>query len=55
MKRFSFIIALNLLSICLFAQVKNDSIFSESEIILKTSTGDIYGTLAIPQMLKYLR
>jgi hypothetical protein len=52
MKRFSFIIALNLLSICLFAQVKNDSIFSESEIILKTSTGDIYGTLAIPHNVK---
>lgn len=52
MKRFSFIIALNLLSICLFAQVKKDSASSESEIILKTSTGEIYGTLAIPNNVK---
>lgn len=44
MKRFSFIIALNILSICVFAEVKKDSVFSESEVILKTSTGEIYGT-----------
>jgi hypothetical protein len=52
MKRFSFIIALNILSICLFAEVKKDSVFSESEVILKTSTGEIYGTLAIPNNVK---
>jgi pimeloyl-ACP methyl ester carboxylesterase len=52
MKRFSFIIALNILSIGLFAQVKNDSLYSESEVILKTSTGEIYGTLAIPNNVK---
>lgn len=52
MKRLSFIITLNILSICLFAEVKKDSVFSESEVILKTSTGDIYGTLAIPNNVK---
>ena len=52
MKRFSFIIALNILSICVFAEVKKDSVFSESEVILKTSTGEIYGTLAIPNNVK---
>ena len=52
MKRLSFIIALNILSICLFAQAKNDTVFSESEVVLKTSTGEIYGTLAIPSNVK---
>jgi uncharacterized protein len=52
MKSFSFIIVLNIFSICLFAQIKNDSVFSESEIILKTTTGEIYGTLAIPNNVK---
>jgi alpha-beta hydrolase superfamily lysophospholipase len=52
MKNLFFIIILNLLSIGLFGQIKNDSIFSTSEIILKTSTGDISGTLTIPINLK---
>lgn len=52
MKRFSFVIVLNIFSIYLFAQVKNDSVFSESEIILKTTSGEIYGTLAIPNNVK---
>jgi Lysophospholipase len=52
MKKLLFIIALNILSICLFAQERNDSIPSESEVVLKTSTGDIYGTLTIPNNVK---
>jgi uncharacterized protein len=48
MKRLLFISALNILSLCLFAQVVNDTLFTESEIVLKTSTGEIYGTLSIP-------
>jgi alpha/beta superfamily hydrolase len=48
LKILSFIIVLNLLSTGLFAQSKNDSVFSESEMILKTSTGDVFGTLTIP-------
>lgn len=52
MKKLLFIIALNILSICLFAQERNDSIPSESEVVLKTSTGDIYGTLTIPNNIK---
>ena len=35
-----------------FGQIKNDSVFSASEIILKTSTGDISGTLTIPNNAK---
>ncbi len=36
----------------LSAQNKIDSIYSESEIILKTSTGVIFGTLTIPDNIK---
>jgi uncharacterized protein len=46
------IMTLSILSICSFAQVITDSVFSESEIILKTSTGEIYGTLATPNNVK---
>jgi uncharacterized protein len=42
-------IFLCILSTGLFAQlVQSDSVFTESEIILKTPTGDISGTLTIP-------
>jgi len=52
MKNLFFVIVLCLLSIGSFGQIKNDSIFSMSEIILKTSTGDISGTLTIPALAK---
>jgi len=52
MKRLLFIIALLILSIGVFSQTKNDTVFSESEIILKTSTGDISGTLTVPCNVK---
>lgn len=45
-------IALNLVMTGLFAQTTGDSLFSESEMILKTSTGDIYGTLTVPDHVK---
>lgn len=46
-----FIIALIFLLTGSFGQT-NDSVFSVSEIILKTSTGDISGTLTIPANVK---
>lgn len=52
MKNLYFVIILNILSMGLFGQVKNDSIFSASEIVLKTSTGDIFGTLTVPNNSK---
>jgi uncharacterized protein len=46
----SFFLAISLFFLCLsiYSQEKNDSLFTESEIILKTSTGDILGTLTVP-------
>ncbi len=52
MKKLSFILFFSLLSIILFAQSKTDSVFTESEIVLKTATGDISGTLTIPNNVK---
>ena len=52
MKRLLFVIALLILSIGLFSQTKNDTVFSESEITLRTSTGDISGTLTVPVTIK---
>ncbi len=52
MKRLLFVIALLILSIGLFSQTKNDTVFSESEILLRTSTGDISGTLTVPVTIK---
>ena len=52
MKNLSFFFILNMLSLALFGQVKNDSIFSASEIVLKTPTGDIFGTLTVPNNSK---
>jgi uncharacterized protein len=48
MKSLLFIILLNLLSISLFAQTKFIPFVSESELVLKTPSGDIFGTLTIP-------
>lgn len=52
MKKISFIIVLSILAIGLFAQVPIDPVFSESEIVLKTSSGDIYGTLTVSNITK---
>lgn len=52
MKRLSFIIALGFLAISLFAQAQNSGASSETEMVLKTSTGDIYGTLTIADKSK---
>ncbi|HOV99672.1 MAG TPA: alpha/beta fold hydrolase [Bacteroidota bacterium] len=52
MKKLLFIIAVSILSIDSFAQALNDPVFSESEIVLKTSSGDIYGTLTIANITK---
>ena len=41
-------ITLYALSACLSAQDRNNSVFSESEIVLETSTGKIFGTLVVP-------
>ena len=46
------IIALCLLSAGLSAQDRIDSVFSESEIVLETSTGQIFGTLVVPGNVK---
>ncbi len=52
MKNLFFFVILNILYTGLFAQVKNDSVFSSSEIIMKTPSGDIFGTLTVPNNLK---
>ncbi len=52
MKSFICIIALNLFLSGLFAQAPNNSAYSESEMVLKTSTGDIMGTVTIPNNVK---
>ena len=52
MNTLSFIFVFNFLLTGLFEQTKNDAVFSESELVLKTSTGDIYGTLTIPNNTK---
>jgi pimeloyl-ACP methyl ester carboxylesterase len=52
MKKFFLIIGLNILSLGVFGQVQTDSLFSSSEIVLKTSTGDLFGTLTIPDNSK---
>lgn len=51
MRIFSFIITLSFIS-GLFAQTRIDSLFTESEIGLKTPTGDISGTFTIPNNVK---
>jgi len=52
MKSLSFVILLNFLSIGLFAQPKFNPFISESELVLKTPSGDISGTLTIPNNAK---
>lgn len=48
MKILSFILVFNILAIDLSAQTGNDSVFTASEVKLETATGDIYGTLTVP-------
>lgn len=48
MKLITFIIAFNIILPGLFAQNKIDTPLSESEMVLKTATGNIYGTLTVP-------
>lgn len=52
MKKLLFTIAAAILSAGLFAQAPSDSVFSESEVVLKTPSGDISGTLTIPNTAK---
>ncbi|HUW05605.1 MAG TPA: alpha/beta fold hydrolase [Williamwhitmania sp.] len=52
MKNLALTILLGLSSIGLFAQEKVDSTFTQSAITLKTSTGDIFGTLTMPNSPK---
>ena len=52
MKITVFIISLSISISGLFAQDNIDSLFTETEIVLKTHTGDIYGTLTIPNNAK---
>jgi len=52
MKIIQFIIALNFIISVLTAQTRTDAGFSESELTLKTASGDIYGTLTIPDNAK---
>lgn len=49
MKRFSLVVILFLFSFGVFTQVKGISGITESEMVLKTPTGDISGTLTIPE------
>jgi uncharacterized protein len=52
MKKLSLIFTLFILSFCLHAQEKNDGVFSESDVVLETSTGNIYGSLTFPSNVK---
>lgn len=52
MKTIACIVALSFIFAGLFAQPKSDPTFSESEMVLKTSTGDLFGTLTIPDDTK---
>jgi uncharacterized protein len=49
MRSLFLLIFLNIMSVCLFAQLKNAAAFKESEIVLKTPNGEIYGTLTMPE------
>lgn len=51
-KFISFIIVFSLMLPSLLAQTKIGSTTSESELVLKTSTGNIYGTLTVPANVK---
>ncbi len=52
MKTITCIVALSFIFAGLFAQPKSDPTFSESEMALKTSTGDLFSTLTIPDDTK---
>lgn len=52
MKIITCIIAFSLMLSGLSAQTKIETVSSESELILKTTTGNIYGTLTVPDNLK---
>jgi len=52
MKKLSFIIVLNFFVAGLFAHINGDSTYSESEIVLKTSSGDIYGSITVTNNTK---
>jgi pimeloyl-ACP methyl ester carboxylesterase len=52
MKIITCITALHFVILGLFAQTNADSVYSESEIILKTSTGNIYGTITVSNSSK---
>lgn len=52
MKIITCIIAFSLMLSGLLAQTKIETVSSESELILKTTTGNIYGTLTVPDNLK---
>ena len=49
MRNISLIFILINWSVCLFAQQKNIPVLTESEMVLKTPTGNISGTLTIPK------
>lgn len=49
MKTITCIVALSFIFAGLIAQTKSDPTFLESEMVLKTSTGDLFGTLTIPE------
>ena len=52
MKIITCIIAFSLMLSGLSAQTKIETVSSESELILKTTTGNIYGTLTVPANVK---
>lgn len=49
MKTITCIVALSFIFAGLIAQTKSDPTFLESEMVLKTSTGHLFGTLTIPE------
>lgn len=52
MKKYATILFTLVISVGLLAQPSEKTPFSESEIILHTSSGDIYGTLVVPNSFK---
>jgi len=52
MKNLLLLFTLHILSTGLWAQTRIDSTYTNTDLILKTSTGDIYGTLTLPNQLK---
>jgi hypothetical protein len=53
MKKFIYVvILLFIISQSISAQTKSETNFKELEILLKTATGDIFGTLTTPEKIK---